>query len=221
MPEREQPKQEIVKLGQRFQLFESENLIPSFYRNEPRGFSYPVSLELSSGNNPISFDIHLDNISPVLPVWITPFNPDMGYQITNEDFDPKSRYTKLARVDRQTPKLKDGFYLFFVSKGELLKEENPLEELQRLRVHLFFPSGYYESQPAGNVSEKKYLEFSHFYPADTGPLPQLPEEELILGRIRPFKGHLIILPKDFPNDINKLSQVQARFVLADEQPQEK
>lgn len=32
-PEREQPKPEVIKHGQNFQLFKSENLVPTFYSN--------------------------------------------------------------------------------------------------------------------------------------------------------------------------------------------
>lgn len=217
IPEREQPKPEVVKPGQNFQLFKPENLVLTFYSNmQRRGFASSVNLDLFSGSVPISFDIDL-TYGSILPSWITPFNPDTGYQITNEDSDPKSRYAKLSRLS-PTPRLKNGFHLSFSSKDKLSKDENALKELQRLRVYLFFPSGSYESQPAGDISEINALEFSHFYPLDTGPLPQLPEEEIIVGRIRPYKGHIIGLLEDLPDDMSKLSQIRARFVMADEQP---
>lgn len=210
----QQPKPETIRLEQIFQLIRPERLTPTV--TVWRGFSRPVSLEVFPENKPIPFDIYLNNIiqnniSPILPDWITPLNPGDGYQITNEDFNPKSRYAKLRKVGSQPPKIEDGFYLTLSSKGELPKDENVLKELQRLRVHLFFPNwgGSYESQPAGDVSERRTLEFSHFYPLDTGPLPQLSNKEMVLGSLRPYKGHMIGLPKD----MNKLSQIEAAFVL--------
>jgi len=139
---KEQPKPEAVRLEQRFQLIKPEHLTPTVWRDSPnqgRGFSCPINLESFPGNSSISFDIHLSDTSSISPDWITPFNPDTGYNITNEDLNPKNRYAKLRRLDIHTPKIKNGFDLSFSSKGELPKNEDVLKELQRLRIHLFFP----------------------------------------------------------------------------------
>lgn len=215
----QQPKPEVVELNQRFQLVRLENLVSTVrpHNSEKRGFSCPVSLELFSGYIPIPFDINFDSDYRIDPTWIIPLNSDMGYRITNEDFDPKSRYEKLQKAARQISELKDGFTLSLSSKGKLSKDYNALRELQQLRVHLFFSNGSYESQPAGDVSKEKTLTFSHFYPLDTGPLPQLPNKEHNIGEIRPFKGHRIALPNIFV-DRGRLSQIQARFVFAPEEP---
>lgn len=132
---------------------------------------------------------------------ITPFKPNLGYQITGEDFNSKPRITKILQLlkelssqehdltelsqqrellvgtDSSEVKMfefvnhEDAFFNHFRLKPEVLAV------LKRLRVQLFFPTSSFESKlEFGDFNPKFSLpelsvDFEEFYPLDKGPLP--------------------------------------------------
>lgn len=170
---------------------------------------------------------------------ITPFDPEVGYQITKEDTNPQARKEKVKLLRQQGGKdISDKVQLwlsFFTSAEELEKagivtrlmrdwdrEQVPYfvaknsdyyNFLKSLRLNLSFPTGVVcESRPEafGAKNEIIHIEFMNFYPLDTGPLPSLGIFEGVMPPV--FEGFEVLLP----NDLEKLKQIEARVYTAEQ-----
>jgi len=211
-----QGKQEIVRLGQRFQLFSPEKSdtlldLPVLTSPIPIMSVFDNFESESIGNATVYFVSHS----------FIPFDPKLGYQVTNEDLDAVKRLRKLDEaynVYNKDTKIKERLFLFSLKSlpNSLFLREEDIAVLRNLRVQLFFPYGSYEAQVRGDPLRQGKLSFDYFYPGDTGPLPQLDKDDLIPGNIYPHKGLSLLLPKD----MTKLSKIEARFVLAPEEVQD-
>ena len=149
---------------------------------------------------------------------ITPFNPEIGYQIDSEDLNQESRRKKTLRQLEELEKLIDYDQAFVLSIECLDLEEKTLYE--KLRVLVRFPSGFYEAKSNtfydDNTGKPVAVAFGQFYPVDAGPLPGvfLESDRVLLGR--KWSGFWIYLP----NDLEKLKQIRMQFVLAPEEVQD-
>lgn len=96
--------------------------------------------------------------------------------------------------------------------GRKFSKEN-LELLRELRVLVRFGGREsFEARPWEMQLENGSLEFIHFYPQETGPLPAEGHSVTQLN-----EGFFLYLPNDF----EKLKQIRVMFVLAPkEQPQD-
>lgn len=203
-----QQKPEVVQLGQRFHLFNPEKR--------------STLLELPSITSPIPIIANFESIrESTVSISFVPFDPEIGYQLTTEDLDAVKRRRKLDDIRNRNPNTKVGLFLFSLEgspDSPSLKKED-IAMIKNLRVQLFFPYGSYEAQVKGEPLERGKLSFNYFYPLDFGPLPQLDENDdrELFGHPYLHKGYWILLPRD----MNKLSQIEARFFLAPEQQQDR
>ena len=147
--------------------------------------------------------------------FLTPFNPDLGYGISFEDFTPEGRADKLTRLKSELGKKIDlsinPLYLQVESAnnvGETAKFPTQIIQLVR-RLRLFVKAGemQLESKPLHFGLKDGYLRFVHVYPADTGPLAT--------------PSRIFTTGEDFwlnlPDDPEKLKQIRMQFVLAEEE----
>ena len=237
----EQPKPErTVSLGEEFHPFDPKYTV---YRPEIRG-SYeeipiksPIQLNLEGTNFPLEIEAssHSDRLFNNWGMCITPFDPELGYQIDSDDLNLATRRKKLKRLgDKllETINSEKAPYLFQMSAIErnlnkvgLNKKraedtyeyefpKDTIDLLRRLRLHVFFPKLRFEGKIDELFIKDGSIHFFDFYPADTGPLPVGDEEIDVEGWL--IRDGLFLA---LPSDPEKLAQIRARFVLVEEQPQ--
>lgn len=163
---------------------------------------------------------------------MTPFDPEIGYQIDSEDLKLDSRQRKTERLKNELEKVIDfskaPLFLNIQAHDTTLNElglneedeavrlrykfsEEMLDLLNRLRVLVSFPEGLYAARSWKTRLSLGGIDFRFFYPGDSGPLP-IKSESFGL-----FEGFHLFLP----SDPEKLSQIRARFVMVEEQPEER
>lgn len=233
--ENEQPKPEEVK-----------NLNEKFHPFDPIGPSITIRLALPGWERADELPIGIStdwsrarNIDV-----ITPFNPNEGYQITNEDFELNRRREKLKHLTKSP--LNENiapFYLdvrsYISPRGKLsslLQEpENPFNNsidpkifpfLRRLRAQVFFPSsdkgipmGDPNYHPASSFESKPsllYLKTGTIKWEHFYPLDTGP-----LATNDPEEESVSATPAGLslylPRDSAKLMQIEMRFILLPEQ----
>lgn len=164
---------------------------------------------------------------------VTPFAPEKGYQITQEDYNHEAREKKLKAMHDQSALMIEGddeFPLSFwvsaphdllVDRGlGIFEDDNefsfkfnsPIHEnfLRRLRLQVSFPTWLrYEARPDyTSLVDEGNLHFHLFYPLALTPT----EEPGPLASEYGTRGGVeILLPETFVD----LSKIQARFILAD------
>lgn len=94
-PEQRSPQERVVKINEEFQLFGPDL---SFYQDSPYNAYSHLELQLKEG-------LPIKDLGVVLGFWpcfavdtVTPLDPESGYSITNEDFDPRTRAQKLKNL---------------------------------------------------------------------------------------------------------------------------
>lgn len=236
-PEQKEPtKPEVINLNQEFLLFDPNSTLGS------TDYRLVSSIILDTGSLP-GIPIHVNakrNHEYKFRI-ITPFDPEEGYQITQEDLTPETRVEKWKRVVQSTlvssvdmEKAPLGLHVAAEDISELNKlglcitypdPDNPdvshfkfkpeVEALlKRLRLLLFFPNSTFEAKPVqllGDLGDE--LAFWDFYPLDAGPLPKPPY--LVVNQHTPEGYHL-----QLPSDPEKLRQIRARFILVDQDSEE-
>lgn len=193
---------EVVRPGQEFQLFNPEK--KSIVLDN---FEVLLPLELYTSGFPFNLWSKAE---------INPFNPSEGYIVTKADLRIETRAAKVRKaLEAKEPKL-NTVYLSVSSANVTSRTKEEMEVLDKLRLQLFFPNGSsFEGKPTlsvahGKWEQEEFVTFDIFYPLDTGPLPN---QDYLQG-IQPaiLEGHQIFVPK------NKLSEIRAKFVLAEEKP---
>lgn len=233
-PEQNQPKPEVVQLGQKFQLFKPERT--SFNKNDGK-VKTGIALHIE-GLPMLRFELELspsDKIDPY-PVGLTffPSDPEKGYTVTNEDFDPGTRTEKEDAIKDQPLSPHSLKYLNFVcsfiDRGDSEKEQGDpefyiqvkrssigfrrifkpkiMETLKRLRFLVLSPKASFEGEPDEGELNVGSIYFTKFYPFDTGPLPKIHE----------FGSEGIDV--SFPTNIEDVQKVNGTFVLAPEELEE-
>lgn len=211
-PERGEEKPKIVELGEEFSPFEKVKLLPNNEEVEGDAFilrtlvlpdfklkGYGFSTECEKGE------------------YLTPFDPEEGYQINQDDFDPKKRRLKF---DSLKDLIDEKFALYTIGISNNLPN-NPYDDydnptyvlrrqeffpiLQQLRLQLHFPNNLaFESRfDWGDEAEEGslYFSFHSFYPLDTGPLPT--------KGVHLSEGVEIAVPED----LKRLSEIRGLFLL--------
>jgi len=228
IPEREQPKPEReISLGQDFSLFDPKHTIKSRSQNEVTIFKSPIRLNLEN-NLETPLNIHASTSPTYKGESITPFDPELGYQIDSEDLKLETRIQKMKRLhdtlNRKIDFSKAPLYLAIykhefdstyrlglneeskrnsVLAGNLFPQEM-FDLLKRLRVLVSFPEGKGAFEAKSSLRELGHgsISFDNFYPVDSGPLPV--DNDLRLGVLH--EGFLLVLP----SDPEKLAQIKAR-----------
>lgn len=235
--ESQQKPERIIVLGQEFYPFDLSHINSRINKDRipgrlTREFYSKIKLEVDDLKIPIWFTT---NAKIGSKVWtITPFDPDVGSNITYEDLDLQSRLEKIRRLrkelakesfdsNRASSELKIATYADELNKNGLnIRQEKPilrwnfpeemLATLSRLRVKTSFPTmslGAKISEISLNLGD---IDFHPFYPLDTGPLPV--RKDIFDAGI--MEGFSVFLP----DDPEKLSQMRTRFILVEERPEE-
>jgi len=226
--EQEQPKQErLITLGEEFSLFDPKYTNEDFNPNlNVDQFRSQIKLNVEEVNIPIT-NYAVPSRSPKGQS-ITPFNPELGYQIDSEDLTLESRIAKMRRLDKELRQnidfAKAPLNIDILSPNYALHElglnrknqmagytssQKMLDLSRRLRVVVIFPKSRFEAFPWETSLFLGEVQFRLFYPIDSGPLP-ISKTYSISG---PQEGFSLYVP----SDQEKLAQIRAKFVLADEQ----
>lgn len=233
--ERERPKKEVIRLGQDFQLFD-----PTIVKEEGDDIVGDIILETDILPN-FRITIYAQNIEGFLPPKkyeaFTPFSPEDGYRITQEDLELERRARKLQRLmDEQGGQnvdlLKAPMKIGLDADWNVFKNINlttsdvpwpagyfefkpeVADILRRLRIQMFCPSILVEARPIKKEFEKAALTFEFFYPVDTGPLAS---DEQSSETILRHDGLTILVP----SDLNQLASIHARFILINDEQEER
>lgn len=241
--EREQPKPErIVKLGEEFQLFnpiQVSKTISGFGSSIVLNIDNKLEIPLSIGAEDLT---KLPGLEGLREEFLFPFGPDEeGYRIDPADFDVDTRREKRKRlgknflqeaidVNKNSFKLDIGVSDDELKKlglniarategGEFELSEEELDLLKRLRILIMTPKGgIFDARPdpigLADPADPKNINifFVDYYPVDFGPLATSTEDFSALAA----EGFNLGLP----SDIEKLSQIRAKFALAEERPKD-
>lgn len=158
---------------------------------------------------------------------LTPFDPKSGYQINSQDFNIAHRIDKVRRAiskqvrrEQQYRNVDVPLKLFAPASTEF-PFKLPLNMIEALKMQVFFGEKSFEAAvgPGITAASGYTFYFDVFYPTDKGPLSTTNKgdrldtlEDTGLG-LR--EGLYIFLP----SDSEKLSQIRAKFVLAEQDPQ--
>lgn len=218
-PEREKLQPEVVALNQEFYAFDPRRTIQTLY-GKLGFYEFKREIILETGvlpHLPIELSASIDTEVPKSQT-LTPFNPESGYTITQEDFSLETRRKKIndigerelneeefakapllitAECDEEKFKKAKLYYRPYELS---LKVENVL---RRLRLLLIFPNGSLEGK---SDTSDGILFFIEFYPIDDPPIPTGGEYPLNTA------GFLVHVP----SNIEKLSQIRAKFILVDD-----
>ncbi|GEM_PF-2125008 len=218
-----------IDLGIKFFLFDPENTRDSDRDRKHEGFF--SSKVLHSGViPPFGVDVEATTYYKPIGIEITPFNPDISYQFTEEDFYPDFKDQKCASLEE---KQDNPQYLIesqsplnlVVGLGqtdqEIFRLNAPVEAKRdffgRLRLQLWFPEETFEAQAyqyniEDAISNSSSIYFSDFYPtAFKDTLKATLQRENAAKSPKLFGN-----PLQLPSDEDKLSQIRAIFILAEE-----
>lgn len=206
-PEQNQPDEEaIVELGKQLPLINLDKLVKS----ELGGHYYRFQLNL--GDHLVPFIVDFTAISnPRKKVdTFTPFDPESGYIITDEDFDPQKQKEKRDQIKDTIDKQLVPFILNILSRSPHYFSHDQQALFQKLRLQLSFPAPaknlirpvIYESRIGNLALSVGRASFGEFYPRETGPL-SIPD----------FPGSNPGLSIGLPDDPQKLASIMARFYI--------
>lgn len=225
------PKEEkIITLNQSFRPFDPQEspVIKRKGGSLPPHHTFSTELLLECENLKIPIDIFLYPSKSPINNTITAFEPEAGYVITNEDFDPQQRAIKREKIDRfLTVDFKKYPMILTIEKSEYslnkykLNEKEKmghhfskemLEILKHLRAQVSIGSGRFEAKIWQTALDLGKVKFLHFYPTDFGPLQGF-NWPTISGEGTGFSLAL-------PDDPEKLATIKMKFVLAQDTPEE-
>ena len=271
----EQPKDEtLISIGQEFPLFGPESVVP--VRTIKEGKISKFTLNINNRLHiPLDVGFYRQPTNAGYCIGFTPFEPELGYRTSPEDYDPKTRRAKVKRTFKQiqhvnysdppfnllllavdsSPKDLNEMGINEVSlpaeairyirkkqnlvkklvtsmqdiaglkKGDTYSREHfylttyrfpqeTLDIVKRLTLLLSFPTGESFAAQSEETDKDGVLDggigFITFYPSDQGPFPKIDRDD----DMYPYKGGFIFLP----TDPKELSQIGAKFVLAEGQP---
>ncbi len=161
----------------------------------------------------------------------TPFNPESGYIVTEEDFTPEKREEKLSRIYSSWEDLtfwghtypQAPYQVNAASKNPhrnaaLYKDNGDFKEavkdiLSRIALQLHFPRNAFESRAEFTgyrinhdhfVTDDREVCYNDFYPLDIGPLTTFSDRNPLAPK---FGEHGIYIPRI------GIDQIRSKFVL--------
>ncbi|HKC14486.1 MAG TPA: hypothetical protein VKC89_00760 [Patescibacteria group bacterium] len=205
-PEHSEGNPNIVLLGKEFGLFDS---LFKKYNSPFRDAGYKSKFllrteflpEIELTPDAFNYD-KTDSSEEDSTTPITPFDPESGYIIDEQDFNSQEREKKTIQESGAIES--SPLWLTIRSEDYSLNAEH-LDLVRRLRLQLFFPNNLsFESNPSEDfIRDALAIHFNSFYPLDTGPLAPLP-----------YIGNLSI---NLPDDPLKLQQIRAKILMVPEQ----
>ena len=242
------PKEENVRIGQDFALFDPNRTVT--LRIPGRAIHQSkITLSGMEGVLPIRMQTWAVSVARDKGRVITPFQPEVGYQVIDEDLDADKRIAKVERLCdelQQAVPLEHASLVISVHVGEINRPDlitrtgtgdmdyefkpEVASILKSLRLQLTFPPSpvpedeesatdssfmhrklHFEAKPSASLFHIGRLSFLNLYPLETGASPvkdpEIPTEMLAEG----FNLYV-------PDDVSKLNQIKARFVLSPEKP---
>ncbi len=176
LPEQESLSERIVSLGQEFLMFD-----PRFTKGE---FNERLSVEQFKGGkisldttgvlSQVQFSLNSFPSRTDKRVSITPFDREIGYTITEEDFKLEDRLIKHESINGKIDDRRAPLHLEIgvTEAGKIRLPQEILSAAKELKVQLQFPNGLmFEAQPDELWLSNGEIAFRSFYPLDTGPLP--------------------------------------------------
>ncbi len=218
---------QTVQLGETFLLFDTtRNYADIRYGDDGSFGGIKSSLRLETR---LLETLHISITTPPYIIErhsvITPFNREQGYPLDKDDLTLRSRQAKISKFKREHPETIEGLYLFvFVTYEDMslhgmmrafLDDGTPAREvafiLHRLFLTLAFPNGSSFTARAWSNTNRLFLLFDRFFPADTGPLPQLGSAQNAEND-RSEGFNLLV-----PFDLEKLKTIKAKFLFLPDQ----
>lgn len=226
--EQENQKERVVRLNEEFLFFDPNTTRKEFNQGSKvnQFFGSIITLD-TEGLLPqfkVDFNAFPSRTDKVNA--ITPFDPDEGYRISNEDLNLETRIKKLqemkAELSQQVDFAKAPLHLEVQNsavsrdfgKGYLDRfDSETLRQLSQLRVQVRFPNGLeFEASPDLTSLILGQLKFKKFYPVDTGPLPAPKDDiEQLMTKMQEGFGLYV------PSDKDKLTQIKAKILLTQEE----
>lgn len=223
---------EIVRPGQEF----------DFFKNPPHIFDDDTTYE-SLDNRILLLNIGIKSLpyimfTPWARGWkrleryftVTPFQPSRGYQISQDDFNSRTRIEKIEKGGQEIVDSTDLMAISLDADWNVFKDigltttTTPYETksgyfefkpevsriLKGLRLQVSFPTSSFASMPDDREFSMAALTFDNFYPIDTGPLAVPPEAEIKAAGLNP--NHL---KRGFALSVTpeQLKQIKAKFVF--------
>lgn len=228
-PEREMPSKRIVRLNEEFLMFEPGSTRKQFTQTagDEQFFGSPVTLDTNGFLPQFSLNLYTAPSRSSKANAITPFNPELGHVITNQDFSLPKRAEKIRSMrdedidsDQAPLFLKVGNWSdsSLESHGLGYKEgrhfklrPDYLSRIEQLRIQLFFPNGLrFEGRPDdSSLATFGHIHFRVYYPIDTGPLPT-DQTRITTASIQAGFGLYV------PSDISKISQIKVKIIRTNE-----
>jgi hypothetical protein len=156
---------------------------------------------------------------------IAPFDRQKGYPLDQEDLTLQSRIKKIVRIKHELAKIVEGLGLVvFAAYDDLplhskmrATQENGSPTLppelaalfERVFLTLTFPGGSSFTARAIYNTDRLFLLFRTFFPADTGPLPLSDSIPAELDGMSIDEGFRILLPFDG----EQVQTIRAKFLL--------
>lgn len=204
-------KELLRHVGESFPLFDANGLILSSEYFGKKAFMQPFQLGLEDLDQPLSLLIYAGVDHGHKGHVMTPFQPELGYQITQEDFSIGGRWQKTARLGMENIDFNQNPLSLEINCGNINEvslrcphdySEVALRTIRNLRLQFYFPTSSFEARAWLPALASGTILFEHFYPLDLGPMP-------VDNRL--YEGLNIFVP----SDLDKLQQIAARFVLID------
>lgn len=225
---------ETVKLGQTFPLFsDGTEDLRGTQVTDVRGYdrlAYRTPLVLDVGFMRVPFQAQFAYSNFEVAQTLTPFDPDLGYRITAEDFDPFKRAEKLiANMARYSRWIENRRDLLQFNMANLINPTRdpdvPVNLEYCLRLLVETPGGGLVGFPI--ESENVALHISSFYPADT---PRPAEIMKMVGSsdvMRELEGKYGVESREYqfvgfintwfdlavPDDPEKLRTMTGQFII--------
>lgn len=215
-PEQESQRERVVHLNEEFLMFDPARTRTEFNQTlQVNQFNGGLIVLETDFLPPLPLDLLALPSRTDKKITVTPFNPDLGYTVTNEDFKLQSRLEKVKKMrhDERVNFTKAPLFLAFSQEAYAKFKAEELAKFQQLRVQLTFPNGLrFEGQPSELFLQNEGgIRFWNFYPMDTGPLPASKDTTTqLLDSVE--QGFSLYVP----SDRNKLSQIKAKIIRVNE-----
>lgn len=230
----ELPQKEIVRLNKDFVLFDPERTEPKSTTHGVTNFHSYFYLDGVSDLPQLPFRVSAEAIENVPQInAFTPFNPEIGYQLSQEDFDLGTRIDKVEKITKESnpkidfakaplglfvladlPEFDQGLFRIHAPDRDLFEFKPEVHGIiKRLKLLLSFPTGTFESTRLSGTRSSKRITFEFFQPVDAPDLPTA-------IYLPPAPYYTLVAPGldiFMPSDQEKLGQIRARFILLPEE----
>ncbi len=210
---------DCIHLTEEFALFSPERTAIYYFAGDIAQLFSDVCLATALLEPlPITIFAEFDSTLTRLEV-ITPYDPAQGYPLDQEDFSAPARQAKIDVLQGQLLQRVQGLVLLIGYADDThdnILRKHHLESIDRFldRLHLVltFPNRSSFVSQAYYDRRSHSLTFEKFFPADTGPLPNLGPVKTRQRLWKIDEGLRILLPGDF----TQLQSIKGKFLYLPE-----